>query len=51
MKDPCKTCIENDLCQSLFPCKRRLGYLRWKEGVAQIRKKFRGEQPRKETTT
>lgn len=44
MKDPCKLCNEHDLCQAEFPCKKRLRYLRWKEGVARIRKKFRGER-------
>lgn len=42
MKDPCKSCLEQDFCQGEFPCRRKEGYLKWKEGVARIRKKFKG---------
>lgn len=37
MKNPCDICIERDFCQSEFPCKKRLAFLRWKEKADRIR--------------
>ena len=47
MKNPCKTCMERDLCRGEFPCRVKQKYNRWKDGVSQIRRKFRGEKANK----
>ena len=38
MKNPCQMCIERDICQGKFHCKKRIAFLRWKEKADQIRK-------------